>query len=32
MSWHTDSEPELGKNPVIASISLGGARRFMFRQ
>ena len=31
ISWHTDAEPELGKNPVIASISLGGARRFMFR-
>jgi len=31
ISWHTDAEPELGKNPVIASVSLGGARRFMFR-
>ncbi len=31
ISWHTDAEPELGKNPVIGSISLGGARRFMFR-
>lgn len=31
ISWHTDAEPELGKNPVIGSVSLGGARRFMFR-
>lgn len=31
ISWHTDAEPELGKNPVIASVSLGGTRRFMFR-
>ncbi|MDZ8108881.1 MAG: alpha-ketoglutarate-dependent dioxygenase AlkB [Nostoc sp. DedQUE12a] len=31
ISWHTDAEPELGENPVIASVSFGGARRFMFR-
>jgi alkylated DNA repair dioxygenase AlkB len=31
ISWHTDAEPELGENPVIGSISFGGARRFMFR-
>lgn len=31
ISWHTDAEPELGKNPVIASVSFGGTRRFMFR-
>ena len=31
ISWHTDAEPELGNNPVIASVSFGGARRFMFR-
>ncbi|MBF2007018.1 MAG: alpha-ketoglutarate-dependent dioxygenase AlkB [Chlorogloeopsis fritschii C42_A2020_084] len=31
ISWHTDAEPELGKNPVIGSVSFGGARRFMFR-
>lgn len=31
VSWHTDAEPELGNNPVIASVSFGGARRFMFR-
>jgi alkylated DNA repair dioxygenase AlkB len=28
MSWHSDDEPELGKNPMIASVSLGGTRRF----
>ncbi|OBQ15195.1 alpha-ketoglutarate-dependent dioxygenase AlkB [Anabaena sp. AL93] len=31
MSWHTDAEKELGKNPVIASVNFGGTRRFMFR-
>jgi alkylated DNA repair dioxygenase AlkB len=31
ISWHTDAESELGTNPVIASVSFGGARRFMFR-
>jgi alkylated DNA repair dioxygenase AlkB len=31
ISWHTDAEKELGKNPVIGSISFGGARRFMLR-
>ncbi|AMM51116.1 2OG-Fe(II) oxygenase [Rufibacter sp. DG15C] len=31
MGWHADDEPELGKNPVIASISLGQERSFHFR-
>ncbi len=31
MSWHSDDEPELGKNPVIASVSLGETRRFCLR-
>lgn len=31
MGWHSDAEPELGTHPVIASISLGAARRFAFR-
>lgn len=31
ISWHSDDEPELGKNSVIASVSFGGTRRFMFR-
>ena len=26
--WHSDDEKELGKNPVIASLSLGAVRRF----
>ncbi len=28
MGWHSDDEKELGKNPVIASVSLGGERIF----
>lgn len=28
MGWHADNEPELGDDPVIASVSLGAARRF----
>ena len=31
MGWHRDNEPELGQNPVIASVSLGGIRRFLLR-
>lgn len=31
VSWHSDDEPELGKNPIIASVSFGEARRFQFR-
>lgn len=31
MGWHSDDEPELGTRPVIASVSLGGERRFVFR-
>ncbi len=31
ISWHTDAEPELGRNPVIASLSLGVARKFQLR-
>lgn len=31
MGWHSDNEPELGRNPVIASISLGAERDFRFR-
>ena len=29
--WHSDNEPELGENPVIASLSLGATRRFRLR-
>ena len=31
MGWHADDEPELGRNPVVASVSLGAARRFRMR-
>ena len=29
--WHADDEAELGKNPVIASVSLGEERAFHFK-
>lgn len=32
MSWHSDDEPELGRNPVIGSVTFGDTRRFMFRR
>jgi alkylated DNA repair dioxygenase AlkB len=32
VGWHADAEPELGRNPVIASLSLGATRRFEFRR
>jgi alkylated DNA repair dioxygenase AlkB len=31
MGWHSDDEPELGPEPVIASLSFGAPRRFLFR-
>jgi len=31
MGWHADREPELGPEPVIASVSLGAARTFDLR-
>jgi len=31
ISWHTDAESELGKNPVIGSVSFGGTRKFSFK-
>jgi alkylated DNA repair dioxygenase AlkB len=31
VGWHSDDEPELGKDPVIASVSLGEARKFRLR-
>jgi alkylated DNA repair dioxygenase AlkB len=31
MGWHSDDERELGRNPVIASLSLGATRRFLLR-
>jgi alkylated DNA repair dioxygenase AlkB len=32
MGWHRDDERELGPRPVIASVSLGQARRFLIRE
>lgn len=31
MGWHSDDEPELGEEPVIASVSFGAVRRFLLR-
>lgn len=31
MGWHQDNEPELGIEPVIASVSFGASRRFQMR-
>ena len=31
VGWHADDEPELGKHPVIASVSLGAERDFQLR-
>lgn len=31
MGFHADNEPELGPQPLIASLSLGGARRFVLK-
>ena len=31
MGWHSDDEPELGVQPVIASLSLGATRRFVLK-
>ena len=32
MGWHADDEPELGTDPVIASVSLGAERDFALRR
>jgi alkylated DNA repair dioxygenase AlkB len=29
--WHADDEPELGSQPIIASVSLGATRDFQFK-
>ena len=31
MGYHSDNEPELGRRPTIASVSLGDRRRFVLR-
>lgn len=32
MGWHSDDETELGREPLIASLNLGGTRRFDLRR
>lgn len=32
MGWHSDAEAELGREPLIASLNLGGTRRFDLRR
>ncbi len=32
VAWHADDEADLGRQPVIASVSLGAARRFQLRR
>ncbi len=32
VGWHSDDEPELGPQPLIASLSLGAPRRFLLRK
>jgi len=31
MSWHSDNEKSLGKNPIIASVSFGAERKFILK-
>jgi len=31
VAWHSDDEKELGRNPIIASVSLGAVRNFKLR-
>jgi alkylated DNA repair dioxygenase AlkB len=31
VGWHRDNEPELGREPVIASVSFGASRSFRLR-
>jgi alkylated DNA repair dioxygenase AlkB len=31
LPFHTDAEPELGVNPIVASVTLGSARPFLLR-
>ena len=32
VAWHADDEAQLGKDPVIASVSFGDLRNFEMRQ
>ena len=31
MGWHSDDEKELGRNPIIASVSFGAERDFFLK-
>jgi len=31
VSWHADDEPELGQNPIVASVSFGATRKLQLR-
>ncbi|WP_026978646.1 alpha-ketoglutarate-dependent dioxygenase AlkB family protein [Flavobacterium tegetincola] len=31
ISWHTDAEKELGRNPIIASVNFGAERKFQLK-
>jgi len=31
VAWHRDDEPELGRNPVIGSVSFGATRKFQLK-
>lgn len=31
VAWHSDDEPELGENPIIASVSFGETRKFSLK-
>ena len=31
VSWHSDDEPELGRNPIIGSVSFGDVRTFQLK-
>ena len=32
VGWHTDAEPELGRNPIIGSVNFGETREFQLRR
>lgn len=31
VGWHSDDEPELGRNPIIGSVSFGATRKFLLK-
>jgi len=32
VAWHSDNEPELGQDPIVAAVSLGAERRFELKE